>query len=101
MSKTTKQTMPPRRRRTAKQFAPATGWAALEEYIADKLREARRCKRIAEKACAQSPVDYWTGISVALVKLRRNVTRWKKAPPNVKDQATDGAREENQPKKSE
>lgn len=50
----------------------------LESYIADKLKEARRCKRIAEKACSEHAKDYWDGVVSTLKKLRTNTKRWYK-----------------------
>jgi len=64
-------------------------WAALTEYVDDKLREARRAKRIAERSCAQSPRDYWDGYVGALAKLKRNIARWEKAQHNARTEPPD------------
>lgn len=47
----------------------------LEEYITRAISEARRCKRMAGKASAQSAVDYWSGHVIALVNLQRYMKR--------------------------
>ena len=51
--------------------ALCAGWPALSAYITRELREARKAKRKAERACAKQAVEYWVGNIVALVNLRK------------------------------
>lgn len=90
MSTKTKQTTPPRRRRTAKLFAPATGWAALRKIVERRRREALRRAEMYSKQSYRIAMKIENGKASALGGVLEAMDAQEAAPPNEKAHGSAG-----------